>query len=79
MPDVTKLNHLIGGEQVEPASGDFFESTNPATRQPLYLAARGDAADIELAVAAAKRTFEDPRWRDLSQTDADTSCVGSAT
>ncbi|WP_184581122.1 aldehyde dehydrogenase [Lipingzhangella halophila] len=68
MPDVTKLNHLIGGEQVEPASGDFFESTNPATRQPLYLAARGDAADIELAVAAAKRTFEDPRWRDLSQT-----------
>ncbi|MBB4933528.1 aldehyde dehydrogenase (NAD+) [Lipingzhangella halophila] len=65
---MTKLNHLIGGEQVEPASGDFFESTNPATRQPLYLAARGDAADIELAVAAAKRTFEDPRWRDLSQT-----------
>jgi len=68
MADLKKLNHFIGGEQVEPASGDYFESTNPATRRPLYRAARGDAADIERAVAAAKEAFEDPRWRDLSQT-----------
>ncbi|MDA2806099.1 aldehyde dehydrogenase [Nocardiopsis suaedae] len=68
MPDVKKLSHLIDGEHVEPAAGDRFTSTNPATRRPLYRAARGDAADIGRAVAAAKRTFDDPRWRDLSQT-----------
>ncbi|NGO67945.1 aldehyde dehydrogenase [Streptomyces boncukensis] len=68
MSDLTKLCHVIGGERVEPASGDYIESTNPATRRPLYRAARGDAADVARAVAAAKAAFEDPRWRDLSQT-----------
>lgn len=68
MSELRKSNHLIGGEEVEPADGRYFESTNPATRQPLYQAARGTAADVELAMASAKRTFEDARWRDLSQT-----------
>ncbi|MBO8196754.1 aldehyde dehydrogenase [Streptomyces smyrnaeus] len=68
MADLKKLQHFIGGAHVEPASGEYFESTNPATRRPLYRAARGNAADVERAVAAAKETFEDPRWRDLSQT-----------
>ncbi len=68
MTELRKLNHLIGGESVAPASGRYFESTNPATRQPLYQAARGDAADIDRAMASARRAFEDPRWRDLSQT-----------
>ncbi|AVV44199.1 aldehyde dehydrogenase [Streptomyces sp. ID05-04B] len=68
MSDLTTLQHFIGGERVEPASGEYFESTNPATREVLYQAARGDSADIDRAVAAAKDAFEDPRWRDLSQT-----------
>lgn len=68
MTELKKLNHLIGGEWVEPASGDYFESTNPATRQPLYRAARGGEADVDRAVASARRAFDDPRWRDLSQT-----------
>ncbi|OMI35420.1 aldehyde dehydrogenase [Streptomyces sparsogenes DSM 40356] len=62
------MQHFIGGTWVEPASGDYFTSTNPATRQVLYRAARGNAADVERAVAAAREAFEDPRWRDLSQT-----------
>lgn len=68
MSDLTTLQHFIGGTWVEPASGEYFESTNPATREVLYRAARGNAADIEKAVAAARKAFEDPRWRDLSQT-----------
>ncbi|MEU3309878.1 aldehyde dehydrogenase [Nocardiopsis sp. NPDC006832] len=68
MSDLRKLNHLIGGERVEPATGEYFESTNPATLEPLYQAARGGTADVEHAVASARRAFEDPRWRDLSQT-----------
>jgi aldehyde dehydrogenase (NAD+) len=68
MSDLTTLQHFIGGTRVEPASGEYFESTNPATREILYRAARGDATDIDRAVAAARSAFEDPRWRDLSQT-----------
>jgi aldehyde dehydrogenase (NAD+) len=63
-----QLHHYIGGEHVAPKSGEYFDSTNPATRETLYQAARGNAADIDRAVAAAKSAFEDPRWRDLSQT-----------
>ncbi|MEU9791274.1 aldehyde dehydrogenase [Streptomyces sparsogenes] len=68
MSELTTLQHFIGGTWVEPDSGDYFTSTNPATRQALYRAARGNAADVERAVAAAREAFEDPRWRDLSQT-----------
>lgn len=66
-PLPSRLHH-IGGEQVEPSSGQWFESTNPATRETIYRAGRGDATDVDRAVRAARRTFEDPRWRDLSQT-----------
>jgi acyl-CoA reductase-like NAD-dependent aldehyde dehydrogenase len=68
MSDHTKLQHFIGGEWVAPTSGEYFESTNPATRKVLYHAARGNAADVSAAVDSAQATFEDPRWRDLSQT-----------
>ncbi|MXG92024.1 aldehyde dehydrogenase [Nocardioides flavescens] len=74
MPETTTATatarrlHHIGGEQVEPSGGDFFESHNPATREVLYTAARGDASDVDRAVRAARTAFEDPRWRDLSQT-----------
>jgi aldehyde dehydrogenase (NAD+) len=63
-----KLQHFIGGKPVEPNSGEYFPSTNPATRDVLYLAARGNAVDIDAAVESATETFLDPRWRDLSQT-----------
>jgi (Z)-2-((N-methylformamido)methylene)-5-hydroxybutyrolactone dehydrogenase len=68
MSDLEQFEHYIGGEWVAPASGQYFESTNPATRRPLYCAARGDATDVARAVTAARTAFEDPRWRDLSQT-----------
>lgn len=68
MSEPRKLQHFIGGKSVEPASGEYFPSMNPATREVLYLAARGNATDIDAAVAAATEAFLDPRWRDLSQT-----------
>ncbi|WP_019971028.1 aldehyde dehydrogenase [Mycobacterium sp. 141] len=68
MSEPRKLQHFIGGKSVEPASGEYFPSTNPATREVLYLAARGNATDIDAAVVSATEAFLDPRWRDLSQT-----------
>ncbi|MEV8148046.1 aldehyde dehydrogenase [Arthrobacter sp. NPDC080073] len=60
--------HFINGEWVPPSSGDYFESTNPATLDVLYRAARGNEADVARAVSAAAAAFENPAWRDLSQT-----------
>jgi (Z)-2-((N-methylformamido)methylene)-5-hydroxybutyrolactone dehydrogenase len=68
MPDRKTLHHFIDGKPAEPDSGAYFESTNPATREVIYEAARGNAADVDAAVRSARSAFEDPRWRDLSQT-----------
>ncbi|MGJ6121109.1 aldehyde dehydrogenase [Mycolicibacterium sp. Y3] len=68
MSEPRKLQHFIGGEHTAPDSGEYFPSTNPATREVLYEAARGNATDIDAAVRSATDTFHDPRWRDLSQT-----------
>ena len=55
MSDQTKLQHFIGGERVPPASGEYFESTNPATREVLYHAARGNAADVDASEVPSSR------------------------
>ena len=51
---------LIDGKWVEAASGKHFESRNPATGELLATVAEGDAADIDRAVAAARRALEGP-------------------
>jgi aldehyde dehydrogenase (NAD+) len=59
---------LIDGKWVEAASGKTFDSVNPATGEVLARVAEGDAADIDLAVAAARRAFEGP-WRKVKPYD----------
>ena len=51
---------LIDGDLVEGA--DRLAVINPATGEPFATCARADAAQLECAVAAAKRAF--PAWRD---------------
>src|SRR5947199_371374 len=53
---------LIDGKWVEAASGKKFETVNPATGQVLAPVAEGDKEDIDRAVRAARRTFDDGRW-----------------
>jgi len=52
----------IDGAFVPAASGETFVSINPATGIPLCQVARGGAADIDRAVAAARAAFSDGRW-----------------
>jgi acyl-CoA reductase-like NAD-dependent aldehyde dehydrogenase len=66
MPE--RYDHFINGQYVAPVEGAYFESTNPATLETLYSAARGTAADVDAAVQAADRAFHDPKWQDLSPT-----------
>jgi aldehyde dehydrogenase (NAD+) len=51
---------LIGGEWVEPTSGQRIEVINPATGELLCHIAQGDAHDVDRAVTAARRAFEGP-------------------
>lgn len=52
----------IDGGYVPAAFGKTFQSIDPATGQVLAEVARGDAADIDRAVASARAAFEDGRW-----------------
>ena len=53
---------LIDGRHVEPASGRFFKTLNPATGEVIATIAEGNEVDVDRAVAAARRAFEGP-WR----------------
>jgi (Z)-2-((N-methylformamido)methylene)-5-hydroxybutyrolactone dehydrogenase len=68
MPDLKKYKMLIGGQWTEPPSGAWFESTNPYTAAPWALIPRGNAADVDRAVAAAKSAFYGDEWRKLTAT-----------
>jgi acyl-CoA reductase-like NAD-dependent aldehyde dehydrogenase len=55
----------IGGAAVDASSNQTFEVFNPSTGEVITEVPRGDAADIDAAVGAARESFEDGRWRGL--------------
>lgn len=56
---------FIDGRYVDAASGRRFAKIGPIDGRVVAQVADCDAADIDLAVAAARRAFEDGRWRRL--------------
>ncbi len=52
---------LIGGEAVVAADGRTFDVIDPAAGQVIATAPLGGKADVDRAVAAATRAFEEPR------------------
>src|SRR5687768_10834360 len=60
---------FIDGRFVDAASGETFESENPANGQVITSVAAGGTEDIDRAVAAARRSFEDGRWSRLAPAD----------
>jgi phenylacetaldehyde dehydrogenase len=56
---------LIGGEWVEALSGKTFDTYNPATGEVLAKVAAGEKEDVDRAVKAARKAFEDGRWGDM--------------
>jgi acyl-CoA reductase-like NAD-dependent aldehyde dehydrogenase len=55
------FQNYIGGEWVDSASGDTFESTSPATGETIGVFPRSNAEDVDRAVEAAKAAYEE--WR----------------
>jgi aldehyde dehydrogenase (NAD+) len=56
----------IAGKYAPAASGEYFTSENPYTCEPWARIARGSAADVDRAVAAAREAF--PGWAGLKPT-----------
>src|SRR5437763_4533735 len=63
-----KYQLLIDGQWVDAESGKTFETPNPATGATLAEVAEGDKADIDKAVAAARKAFEG-KWSKMSARD----------
>ena len=53
---------LIGGERRAALAGDTFDCVSPVDGRVLGRVARGQAADVDAAVAAARAAFDDGRW-----------------
>lgn len=52
----------IGGQWRDALSGKTFAANNPATETELAQVAEADAADIDLAVEAAQKAFQEGAW-----------------
>ena len=52
-----RYNVFVGGDWVEPRSGDYRPSVNPATEEPLADFAYAGAEDVDAAVGAAREAF----------------------
>ncbi len=57
---------FIDGAFRDSISGNTFATTNPSTGKLLANVAACDSQDVDLAVASAKKAFEDGRWSKLS-------------
>jgi aldehyde dehydrogenase (NAD+) len=60
---------FIGGEWVQPSSDAAFEVIVPATEEPYARFAVAQAADVERAVAAARKAFDEGPWPAMSHAE----------
>lgn len=60
---------FIDGKFTDAISGKTFDSVNPADGAILASVAECDAADVDLAVAAGRRAFDDGRWSRMAPGD----------
>ena len=57
-----RIRHYIDGEFIDSVDGATFDVLDPVSNTTYVQAAAGSQADIDVAVAAAKRAFEDGPW-----------------
>jgi aldehyde dehydrogenase (NAD+) len=56
---------FIGGELVEPRSGEYFAAIDPSSEESLAEVAHAGTEDVDLAVGAAREAFENG-WSELA-------------
>ncbi len=62
IPDLPAPRQLIDGALVAAGDGATYAVLNPATGAEITLAPDGTAADVEAAIAAARRAFDESGW-----------------
>ncbi|XVF50301.1 hypothetical protein PTKIN_Ptkin04bG0085500 [Pterospermum kingtungense] len=60
--NITYTQNLIDGKFVDAASGKTFPTYDPRTGEVIAHVAEGDAEDINRAVAAARKAFDEGPW-----------------
>ncbi len=60
--DIKNTKLFINNNFLESASGKYFDTLNPATGKTITKISEGDSKDIDLAVAAARKAFEEGKW-----------------
>ena len=60
LPD--RIRHHIDGQSVDSVGGETFDVLDPVSNETYVQAAAGQKADVDRAVAAARRAFTDGPW-----------------
>ncbi len=60
---------FIGGTWRAPVSGETYKTINPANEEPSAEVGKGDERDIDLAVTAARKAFDQGPWPRMSAAD----------
>lgn len=68
-PPVQQTKMLIEDRWRESVSGKTFPTINPATEEKIADVAEGDAADVDLAVQAARKAFDTGPWPKMDARD----------
>jgi aminomuconate-semialdehyde/2-hydroxymuconate-6-semialdehyde dehydrogenase len=66
---MSDIQHVIDGASVESVSGHTFPTVDPWTREAYAEVALGGAADVDLAVTAARRAFDEGPWPRMGFTE----------
>ena len=66
-PALIAAKMVVGGQSVDAADGQTFEVLDPSTGRVMATAPLGGKEDVDRAVAAARKAFDDPRgWSSWS-------------
>lgn len=68
-PKVRQTKMLIGGKWCDSVSGETFATHHPATEEKIADVARGNAQDVDRAVKAARKAFEEGAWPKMDARD----------
>lgn len=69
MTDVPRADLFLGGERIPAASGETFDTYNPATNEIIARVAKAGVAEVERAVTIARRAFDHGPWPRASVAD----------
>ena len=66
---IQPLGLFINNEFVKSSSDDTISVINPTNEEEITSVYAGNAADIDLAVAAARAAFDSPEWSEITPQD----------